>query len=298
MKFTHRSLVLIAILSAVVFQCPDASAAQPDSYFSLKGTSYLWTIFTNPVESLGRFLTNRPTAAEEQHVLPQKYGVASSDEMVVYWIRSNHTVSDRAGERPFLVDPESSWLRQNPVLSLLTLGNRTSQRNLDAAYRMGAYGRPYSVLFHSYNKDNSVLVCVKMDGPSMLVYGVSWLINIPQKFLNQVAYYTRPNSEVGWTPVIDIALAPLVLAFEFCFGVVFTAVGVVLGCLTHPIDSVTSLGGMLWYIIPLVLTALWGIVVGIIGIGANLFSVIGLLKTALVVVVCGVFWSGTAKSAT
>lgn len=293
-----RLLLPSILVCASVLQCATASAAVPDHYTSLKGLSYLWTIFTNPTESFSRFIARKTTAAEEQHVLPQMFEDSSSDSMVVYWVRSNHTVSDRVGTRDFLVDPDSSLLRRNFLVSLLTLGNDTSQRNLDAAYRMGAYGRTYSVLFHSYQEDSSTLVCALLDGPSMLLYGVSWLVNIPQKFVNQVAYYTRPDSEVGWTPILDIVLAPLVLVLEGCFALLFTVVGFVLGCLLNPINSLASVGGMFWYLIPTLWTAVAGLVIGIMAIVTNVFTFIGLIKTVLVLVLCGVIWTGAATSAT
>lgn len=289
----------ISVLFMVFFAwCDVAQAAQPRSLLSLKGASYGWTVLTNPVESFTRYWARQGTAAEEQHVVPQRYKALSSHDMVVYWIRSNHSVTDRVGRKPFLSDPDASWLRRNFILSLLTLGNDRSQRNLDIAYRMGAYGRPYSVLFHNYNQDGSRMLPVELDGPSILMYGVSWLVNIPQKLLHQIAYYTRPDSNLSIFAVLDILIAPLVILLEGCFCVVFTILGFVIGCILNPISSLTSIGGAVWYLVPILWTAIWELVVAVFYIILNVFSFSGAIRTLIVLVLCGGFWLGGLKNAT
>jgi len=240
----------------LLFSPINSFAKSPDSLMTIKGASFLWTLITHPAETTTHLMENKNSNAELQHVIPQSFG--GTDLTTAYWARSNHSVSDRWKDRPFLSE------HNNAILSMMTFGNDRSQDNLNAAYRMGAYGLPYTVFFHHYRKDESSFVFTELDGPTMLVYGASWLLNMPQKLLNQLAYTIESNSEPNLFYIIDIFLAILVALLDFSIGVIFTFIGFFAGFILHPINSLCSLLGAVYFIPPIIWTAVIDFLYGLL----------------------------------
>jgi hypothetical protein len=250
--------VLLALWFTLSFSMP--------AHALIKSASWLWTVTTHPVECLMND-TGR-TAAEMQHCIPRSLG--GSDETIAYWIRSNHTVSDRWRNRPFL-DEKEHWL-----LSLLTLGVDASQENLNAAYRMGAYGIPYTVFFHHYQREESQLVMTRLDGPSNLLYGLSWALCSPKKLLWQIAYDVSPDTAASKWFLLDLIVAIPVWILDLALCAVCSAAGVVIGTILHPINSIFSLGGLVWFVpvtiwnaVAEIFSGSWAIVVSLL---ASIFS--------------------------
>lgn len=250
----RKALVLVVLLGLLL--SVGAAAFDFSSPISVKKASYYWTVATHPVEALTHALTGRNTMAELQHCVPQSLG--GSHDTTAYWARSNHTVSDRWGGKRFLRKPHG-----NPVAVLMTLGNGRSRTSLNAAYRMGAYGLPYTVFFHHYHRDESRFLFTRLDGPSMLVYGVSWLFNMPQKLVNQVAYIVESGTEPNFFYLIDVVLALFVAVVDLALAVVFTGIGFVGGFVLHPIQSLCSLVGMFYFFVPAFWTAIAELLLGV-----------------------------------
>jgi len=231
----------------------------------VKYLSYSWMIISNPVEYF--YVKNHrknSCGVVLQQVAP--FNSTLKPDLNVYWMRSNHAIATQCADKPFLLKPEDEWLRSNWILSIITLGRNRSQQSLDLAYQLGAYGRPYSILFYSSTDDKSTFLPTVLDGPSMLLYGVSWLVNIPQKFVNDLAYVLheswKKNGDCSYWVLIDVVLTIVAYIIDICLGIVFTIIGVVVGCITCPLSSITSLLGMVWYLIPTLWTAVVELIFG------------------------------------
>lgn len=261
-RFDKKSLNILfgcIICMFLLFHANESYAAKPDSNFSLKGLDYWYTFITNPVESItyqSKSYDGR-TAIEEQHTIPQSHN--GSDSYVVYWARSNHTVSDRWRDRPALVDWPS-----NVILRVVTLNHQNARENLSRAFLMGTYGIKYSVFFHDYASDNHPrLVSLTLDGVSNLLYGVTWLINTPQKFANRIAYIIDGNEPTYWY-LVDVVIGLFVFAFEVVVATVFTVIGVIFGTILHPITTIFALIGGIFMFLVSAFMAVWKLLVGII----------------------------------
>jgi len=216
---------------------------------SINGLSNIWFLFSNPVETL---FFNKNT--ERQHCTPQSRG--GSHITTVTWTRSNHSVSDRWKSRPFL-DDNTPW-------SFLTFGNEESMTHLDAASRMGRYGIPYSLIFYHYNKAELRPVCMVFDGPSMLVYGWSWLINIPGKFFNQLAYTIQVGTEPSLWYLLDFITMAIMGLIDIITCLFMTVVGFVIGCICNPIDSFCAIPGAIYYLLADTIYSFWWLFLGMI----------------------------------
>ena len=155
-KILHGVLGLLILIAVVYISY---------SGYSKRG-SYLWVALSHPIET---FVFRHPP--EKQHCMPQSLG--GSDFTTAYWSRSNHTVSDRWRNRPYLSD-------SSPNRTLL-FGKPSNYKQVMIASKMGRYGLPYSVFFHHYNRDDSRLVSSEFGGTAILVYGWSWFLHIPGK---------------------------------------------------------------------------------------------------------------------
>lgn len=187
---------------------------------------------------------------EKQHVIQQGGLLCAGDLRskecdwrTVYWPRTLHQYTDSIGERVYQKD--STFDRG------ITSDNHY---DLEAAYKMGAYGVPWSVMFVDY-KDKQGLttdergytggrthfVSLNMDGVSNLVYFWTWIVNIPQKYANLAVHifnYNDPKLWVDffvsflWTVLIDLPLATA-----------STLVGLVGGTVLNPVDTLFAIPG-------------------------------------------------------
>lgn len=180
---------------------------------------------THPVESIAPI---RRSACEEQHVIQQQDG-GGDYQNVVWWSGSAHTRTDVWNDKP--------WQESRPIFVFgFTDDNNT---NLEKAYMMGTYGLTWSLYQHSYHGDgDSSLIITEFDGVSNALYFVSWLINLPQKYINQVAYIADRGH---FRLALDLIPLVFVVLFEIVMGFVTSAVGVVLGTVFNPIDTLLAI---------------------------------------------------------
>lgn len=245
-----KSALLIVFASLFLF-ASDANA----SVFKAVGALYIG--ITNPVE----WITGRTRVYEEQHMTPQQYhGGDTNIDSVILISRTNHTVSDRWKNKSYIDRHD------NIVLSLLTFGNSGSQERLNAAYRMGCYAMPFSLFCFDYRKDTWHLVATELDACSNLLYGITWVINTPQKFINKIAYICQMGSEPSIFTLLDIPVNLVSMVVEAGCAVVGTVAGVVLGLICHPIDSLCSILGMLYFLVFSVITAVWDLLTGLLSL--------------------------------
>lgn len=73
---------------------------------------------------------------------------------------------------------------------------------------LGTWGLSYSIFKHDYNGANSKLIILDNDGISNMLYTYSYIVNLPQKYINQLAYVIDKGR---YGLIIDLILAVPIL---------------------------------------------------------------------------------------
>lgn len=207
---------------------------------------------THPTEFIFK-LGNKRSTCEEQHVIQQQSG-GGDIANVVWWPASHHVRTDVYGSQP--------WQNNRPWIVLgFTQDNKV---NLEKAYMMGAHGLTWSLFQHSYNgRGPSKLIAIEFDGVSNLLYGFAWLVNTPQKYVNQMAYLVDKGH---WVLIIDMLILIFVLAIEMLVALVVTVGGAVAGLIFNPVDTLFAIPGGIWLAIEACIAAVFQLVVGVWGL--------------------------------
>lgn len=205
-----------------------ASSSRAETLPYLVGEAYC--TLTHPVEFIFK-LGKKQTTCEEQHVIQQRVGGGHTAN-VVWWATSHHVRTDKPG---------GVWSMNRPNVLGFTDDNKI---NLEKAYMMGTFGLTWSLFQHSYNGAGpSRIIAFEFDGVSNLLYGFSWLINTPQKYVNQMAYLADKKH---WHLMIDMIILIFVLAIEMLVALLVTVCGTVTGLILNPIDTLFAIPGGIW----------------------------------------------------
>ena len=147
----------------------------------------------------------------------------------------------------------------NAIIKLLTFYNKESLENLNLAYRLGISQKQYSLyMFDDENK--AVFLGSATDGPSMLLYTFTWIVNAPQKIVSEaltIIFASKLFKKL--TRSHDGAVCVFVaLALDFLVGLVGyfldlwlalgnAVVGGIIGLVMHPLNSLCSILGMVYF---------------------------------------------------
>lgn len=224
-------------------------------FFGLdKGAGWLYCNVRHPVEMVSSPLST----CEEQHVIQRAAG--GEDKENIIWInRLEHNYADRALERPWTT-VSFDWL--------FFEGNG----HLKQAYKMGVYANGYHFMLYDYGKSEGQATLVEWDGASHLVYAVASVANFITKELSYLGYQfetgdgyraEKRKTPTQWT---DALLGVPIDFAELYVGVGYSALGVVVGLILQPIDTITNLPGMVVFIVKSILVGLWNTVADIISI--------------------------------
>lgn len=159
----------------------------------------------------------------------------------------------------------------NPILNIMTFGNDESQRNLNIAYRMSLYVNQYH--FFAYEGDDWVYLPSKLDAGAVLMYGISFAINTPQRIFTKLdAIWDKraaPYEIRGFfrfVMTIDWIISSVAQLLELFFAFFGTIAGVVIAFICHPINSLCSFVGMFYFAIPVLWSAVVGCIISIFGL--------------------------------
>lgn len=249
----------IVVLTLLLF----ASHAMADNPAGLRYLSKQYCNFTNPVEHIRNL---RRSTCEQQHIIQRQSGGEDTTN-AVYFSGSNHMRTDRWDDKP--------WENARPWLNLGFTGE--SRQSLEQAYMLGTYGPSWHFLIHSYNGNGgSAFTAVEFDGVSNFLYGYSWLINIPQRMINKMAYIASPKKyrQSGMDIVQhnrfyligDFVVAIVVVGFEALLAIVSTIVSTIVGTLFNPVDTLSALLGGLVLVAQTSLIAVFGYLKGVFNI--------------------------------
>lgn len=177
---------------------------------------------------------------------------------------------------PSLVDEFTP--HNNLLFKISTLGNKESQQNLTEAYVGGRYFLPYSVFTYDIFFNDSYYWARHSDACSVLLYGYSWLINIPAKILNEIdallsidrtKKYGSGDAQIvalskhKFGCFIDIIINICSLVVEIPIAIANTVVGAAIAFVCHPLNSICSILGFIYFGIISTILAVWDIVADI-----------------------------------
>ena len=221
---------------------------------------------THPAELISPV---RRSTCEEQHIIQQQSG--GVDEFnVVWWPASSHVRTDLWGGRP--------WQNSRPWI--LFGFTDDAEENLEKAYMLGTFGKSWSLFQHSYKgRGDSSLILADFDGVSNLLYGYSWLANLPQKYLNKFSYLSDRGH---WHLLVDMVISIFVLGLEAVLAIATSLIGFVVGTLFNPIDTLSAIPGGLWLAVEATLAAVGNYATGVFAMATSGF--LGLVLTPVAMV--------------
>lgn len=175
-------------------------------------------------------------------------------------------------------NPQSVF-HNNFLIKALTFGDKASLGHLNSAYFLGENYVQY-FLFAS-NGAESFYIDKAFDAPSVLLYGYSWLINLPAKYLDildgMIEYASQMEKIFGFSfgqkvlATVDWLISIVVSIFvEIPIAFFNTIIGFFIGLIYHPFDSLCSIPGMFYFGILSTFNAIWGIIVNIIMIPVHI----------------------------
>lgn len=258
-KMCFKAMCLTMVLALL------SGSAHAASFFEEAGDWY--NKFTNPISWLldkqfrgGNILNQIPI----DHRLP---GVKNESERLNYHVSMDYYSA-------FVNIKDFADAHENFLLNILTFGNDESQRNLNIAYRLSLYVNQYH--FFAYTRDSWYYLPVHMDAGSIFMYGVSYVINIPQRVLTKIdliwdindysyglIHYSFGDKLIF---MIDVVLSTLAQFIEFFFAVFGTMIGMVIAFICHPINSICSFVGIIYFAVPVLWSAIGGSLISLVSI--------------------------------
>lgn len=232
-------------------------------YFSLSINSLT---FCGPLSSIGdtwaRITTPLTTYFGEAK--PLRFNVGPIHDKP-YWLYIPG-IYNETGENFF--QRESFY--NNGLIRLLTFWNKEVMGSIAMATSLGDSQIPYYIFFHGSN--DSVYIAKGLTAPGVLLYGYSWIINIPAKFLTTWDSFINISNKVGVVTFGDKILMTLDLLWSFILtifielpiAIINTILGFFIALVYHPIDSIIAIPGCIYYGILATVNAVWGIIANIV----------------------------------
>lgn len=256
-KMCFKSVCLTLVLAVL------SSTAHAASF--LEGAGDFYHKITNPVSLMvGKELKSGYVTKQVQ-IDPRVQGIKNKSKRLNYYVNVDFYTSYMNFD-----DYRSS--HANGMLSMMTMGNDESQRNLNIAYRLSRHINQYHLFV--YNGKDWAFLPVHMDAASMLLYGFSYLLNTPQRTLSKVNLiwnagekeYSRLTVGNKIAFMIDVVISLLSQVVEIFLALVGTVIGFVVAFICHPINSLCSIGGMFYFLLPVLWSAIAGSIVALFGI--------------------------------
>ena len=202
-----------------------------------------------------------PTACESQHVMQRQCASSKEekkklDKRNTIWINGvEHMYADKSkhhcpwdckkGKRPWM-----SWLVDD---------------NAERAYMMGAFANGFHfTVYDHHGKGHSTIT--EWDGVSHLTYLVASVLHFISKEISYLGYQWERTWDGRKTQWIDAILGIFVDFVEVALGLGYSVVGVVVGTLFNPLDTVKHLPGGILLIIESAAMAVWYTVSDIISL--------------------------------
>lgn len=191
----------------------------------------------HPVEAIS---TDR-AACESQHIIQQQSGGTNQENTI--WINTTlHSYLDRSSCKP--------WEKQRPALKLW------GDAHIEQAYMMGVWANGYHFFVYNHHSVGTMTL-FKWDGATHLLYLISNIINMPQKEINNFAYQIERYQKNQTTQFIDAVVGVLFDLGEVAIGSIYSVVGIIIGTILNPWDTLKNIPPLVTLGIGSVFNAVW-----------------------------------------
>lgn len=262
-----KRFFLAMIVALSTFFCGSAIASEGTFIGNtIKGIDHVYYFLANPVGSLtldgDAVLSIKSIDLEhgtftEPYVLMPSLNVQSAFVFTLSDFARAGSVAEKHGISA-IITSGLIW----GISKISTLGNSSSLNNLTNAWLFGRSFVPYNVVCFdtSINMNNGKYVenwhflGTQMDGASIFAYTLSWVIHTPQKFIRNIAYILH-NDDISILVLLDIVTNAIQLMFECVFACCGFVINTILGTICHPLDTLCSIPGCMWFSCVSVVTA-------------------------------------------
>ncbi|MCK4841014.1 MAG: hypothetical protein KAT04_03925 [Methylococcales bacterium] len=213
---------------------------------------------THPIEMFNNI--RHDNTCEEQHVIQKQYNGSNLGNISIISV-SSHIATD-------------SWNGNGVMMQGKVWDNAPSkdgwgtsedaEKALAQAYKLGRWQLEYVFLLYDYRTNGWSTTVMNWDGMSHATYVISWWTNLPAKYFRKTAYLLHKER---YSLLIDHIIQLPVLLLEGCVGVLYSLVGVVIGTVLQPVDTLNAIIGGVYLTIK-------AIVLGIIDFFLSLFLLI------------------------
>lgn len=208
-----QSLISLAVLMLVM-------SGPANAFNKVFGKGYC--SLRHPVEAL----TSNRVTCESQHIVQQQSG--GSDGGNTIWINTvEHDYLDRSADRP--------WETERPWFNL-------GDDNLERAYMMGTYANGYHFLTYDHHGSGS-LTLFTWDGVSHITYVIASVTNFITKEMSYLGYQWERGGKGQVTQYIDAIVGIMIDLAEVGLGVMYGLLGMVVGTIFNPLDTITNIPG-------------------------------------------------------
>lgn len=221
-------------------------------------------------------------SCEQQHVIQRQMG--GGDEFNVIWINTReHDYVDRS--------KSARWddARNDRIITPHWLYDG----HLKQAYKMGTYANGYHFFIHNYHgtggsitsPKSSSITLFRWDGVSHLTYLVAGWANFITKEMSYLGYLFRTlfNSKAEdyklhnrLALLVDGCLSLFFDMIEMQIGTLYGIIGILIGTVFNPIDTVTNIPGGVLLIVETILTGVFNTIGDVIAL-----CTLGLIPTQI-----------------
>lgn len=156
-----------------------------------------------------------------------------------------HSYADRSKDRP--------WQKSEGSL----IPPYFADVHLYQAYKMAVYANGYHFMLYDYRTAEGKLTLFEWDGASHFTYMIGGLANFITKEMSYIGYQFERLNDGKKTQFIDAILGIAIDAAEMAVGLGYGSIGVVVGSIWNPWDTLWNLPGALALSLQAVLVGVW-----------------------------------------
>lgn len=208
-----------------------------------KGAGELYCKLRHPVETI----SSSRKACEEQHIIQLQEG-GGNDGNIILINALEHDYADRSKDRPWSKARSGLWCE-------------CGDDNLKRAYKMGIYANGYHFMIYDYRSEGHMTL-FEWDGASHVTYMVASVFNVVTKELSYMGYQFEAKDS-QWT---DAVLGVAIDVIELVVGLGYGIIGIVVGTIFNPWDTVTNLFGMIVLSVESIAVGLWNTVADLVSL--------------------------------
>mgnify|MGYP000712815585 CR=1 FL=1 len=226
--------------------------------WGIKQLAFGYCNITHPIEMVNTIRHNN--TCEEQHIIQKQHKGSNWGNISIIPVSSHITTDTWGGKDVYMqrkvweyTSPKDAWGMSDDA-----------EIALEQAYKLGRWQLEYVFLLFDYRKNDWSTTLMSWDGASHATYVISWWVNFPSKYLRKTAYLLDKRH---YLLLIDHAIQLPVLLIEGIFGVYYSVVGVLIGTIMQPMDTLNAIIGGIYLILK-------SIVLGILDLFLSIFLLV------------------------